>query len=810
MTTTMRNAGTDLLALLAPVADGGAAAPPDAPLAVPAGGVAPGPAGAPPPLDNMMLGCYPAATKSGGAATLRRFRLAEIAQAVLDGANPYGAGGTATLAERTERYRELAAADGRAKGSPSERFKKDGMPAMTLSGVFAGQRQGEWPVNHTGLYQVDLDKVEAGDAPALRDAAGALPYVVLAFVSPSAMGVKVVVRGAPPRGTEIAEHKAQWEAANRAVCGALGIEFGDDKRLDEKVSSVNGLCFWGYDPDAIWRPDAEALAYAHPLAPPAPSGNGTGRAGAAAPSGGNGRAYDPNFDIGGGWGPDVALDALRFIDPPPEDVTEWVALVYAAKRAGIAMGDVEDWSSRGVKYVQGEIAARWHRVPLDGAVSAGTIFHVARERGWRGGRRETRLDAPGPEPEPDDDNPLLDCAACGAPVRHMIAKSRQGRCRPCAAADTAAAAERRRGLGAAGKMNRAAALWKSGDVQGAERMVAEARRMPDADGVAKRIAAFDALRAAQRADAPPDAPGGVSGALSATTSGIAERPLPPAHPPLTSAELAQAELVSGAVAASASAGGAPAQVGRPAPARGGDGVASGGVPLAPPDGAHPPLAPAPPPDAAHYANGNGNGNGAHPHGEPDDVETYICAGSCGRELTGDALDGGGCCRDCRTAPPDADAAAARLLAAPAAAHGEPDAYRDCPECKAFAPPNGRRLAQCAAPECGAEWDSREGTLWAPALWRRNSAPAAHNAESGGGGVSGALSATTSGAAPPLADAPASGAQIGLGGMAPAGVSNPAAVPCRVCGAAIAPPLYLHYQTAHGFTKAQFQTEVMAK
>ena len=146
-------------------------------------------------------------------------------------------------------------------------YKARNFPAVTLSGVIEGERAKGWPVRHTGLYQVDIDIKEGANAAAeLRDRAGLIPQVVLAYVSPS-NGVKVWARGtAPVRQTKEAQ-VAEWEYANRQVCQALGLDF-DARAADPMVKSVAGLCFMAPDPDARYNPDAEAF----PAAPlPEPS-----------------------------------------------------------------------------------------------------------------------------------------------------------------------------------------------------------------------------------------------------------------------------------------------------------------------------------------------------------------------------------------------------------------------------------------------------------------------------------------------------------------------------------------------------------
>lgn len=83
--------------------------------------------------------------------------------------------------------------------------------------------------------------------------------------------------------------------------------------------------------------------------------------------------------------PDRARSALWSLDPSV-DRTGWVRIGCAAKAAGLALEDFTDWSATGGNY-QGprDVRNAWTSFKEDraGGVNAGTLFHLAREAGWK-------------------------------------------------------------------------------------------------------------------------------------------------------------------------------------------------------------------------------------------------------------------------------------------------------------------------------------------------------------------------------------------------------------------------------------------
>ncbi|MGE8127735.1 PriCT-2 domain-containing protein [Methylobacterium sp. NPDC080182] len=62
---------------------------------------------------------------------------------------------------------------------------------------------------------------------------------------------------------------------------------------------------------------------------------------------------------------------------------EWIRVGMAAKSAGLDLDDFDTWSALGHQYVAADVRVAWRSFRTEGAVGAGTLFHAAREAGWR-------------------------------------------------------------------------------------------------------------------------------------------------------------------------------------------------------------------------------------------------------------------------------------------------------------------------------------------------------------------------------------------------------------------------------------------
>lgn len=123
------------------------------------------------------------------------------------------------------------------------------LPGATFCGEFA-ERKRDKLEKHSGLICLDFDDVE--DLVAKKEALSKDDHVVMAFVSPSGTGLKVILR--VPDGVD---HDHIFDECARYLKHY-------ELEADKAASDVSRLCFLSHDPDAIINFDAEEL----PIMPP--------------------------------------------------------------------------------------------------------------------------------------------------------------------------------------------------------------------------------------------------------------------------------------------------------------------------------------------------------------------------------------------------------------------------------------------------------------------------------------------------------------------------------------------------------------
>jgi hypothetical protein len=84
-------------------------------------------------------------------------------------------------------------------------IKKDSIPCVTLSGIFT-HRDSKSLVKHSGLMQVDIDKVKDYDVTLSKLCKD--DYIYVCFRSPGGQGIKGIVKINPSAET----HKSQFQA----------------------------------------------------------------------------------------------------------------------------------------------------------------------------------------------------------------------------------------------------------------------------------------------------------------------------------------------------------------------------------------------------------------------------------------------------------------------------------------------------------------------------------------------------------------------------------------------------------------------
>ena len=120
-------------------------------------------------------------------------------------------------------------------------IKKEAIPCVTLSGIFS-YRSTKGLIKHSGLIQIDIDKVEDYDALFQRFCAD--NYIYVCFRSPGGQGLKAVVKINPSPET----HKSQFKA--------LELYFKDKYSItiDSQCKDIARSMLLSFDPNIYCNP----------------------------------------------------------------------------------------------------------------------------------------------------------------------------------------------------------------------------------------------------------------------------------------------------------------------------------------------------------------------------------------------------------------------------------------------------------------------------------------------------------------------------------------------------------------------------
>ena len=156
-----------------------------------------------------------------------------------------------------KRYREAVLAYSSSTLPEDERIKpkdavadlKLALPGALFSGRFSSRERpvAEKLIEHSGLICADLDHIE--DIAGTRAKLTKSPYVRAIFLSPTATGLKVLVRVEP----DVERHAASWKAVKEHIMELTGLE------IDAACKDVSRLCFASWDPDMSENPNAVEL-----------------------------------------------------------------------------------------------------------------------------------------------------------------------------------------------------------------------------------------------------------------------------------------------------------------------------------------------------------------------------------------------------------------------------------------------------------------------------------------------------------------------------------------------------------------------
>lgn len=129
---------------------------------------------------------------------------------------------------------------------PAEAYNKakTALPGVCFAGKFK-TRSAAGLIQHSGLIPLDFDKFDTTeDALKLKDKLTKNPYIFAVWLSPSAKGLKALVK-IPPI---VANHKGYFDALEKHF---------DHPNWDESGKDVSRFCFESYDPDLYVNHDSE-------------------------------------------------------------------------------------------------------------------------------------------------------------------------------------------------------------------------------------------------------------------------------------------------------------------------------------------------------------------------------------------------------------------------------------------------------------------------------------------------------------------------------------------------------------------------
>ena len=247
--------------------------------------------------------------------------------------------------------------------------EKEKLKAFTPSGTFPPyKRKAKHLLAHSAHIIIDIDGLTPGQIADLLAQLAQMPHVVLAFVSPSGEGIKVLVRVDPIPRNDL-EHKGAYQAC-LDFFEDLTEEYGFT--IDTSGKDCSRLCFLAHHPHPVvntatpaipWDREtyleAEKKKYVHFESDAKKSYTGT-----------------------------VNIEALDYIDPNDLDYIQWLSVITACKKEGLTWQQVDAWSRRGSKYAEGEVETRWDGLHLD--VSWGAVVNLAKQNGYTPPQREKR------------------------------------------------------------------------------------------------------------------------------------------------------------------------------------------------------------------------------------------------------------------------------------------------------------------------------------------------------------------------------------------------------------------------------------
>ena len=241
-------------------------------------------------------------------------------------------------------------------------YKEKELPAVTFSGTFPkGKRKAQHLIRHSSLITIDIDGLLPSQIPDLLAELSQMQHVVLAFISPSGLGIKMIVRVDPIPLNDL-EHKGAYQAC-LDFFEPLATEY--EFEVDTIGKDCSRLCYLSHDPLAIFHTDTPTIHWDKEAWITAE------------------KVKQERFDAEAkkAYTGEVDVKALDYIDPNDLKYDQWLSVITAGKVAGLSWQQVDVWSQRGgVRYEKGEIESRWDGLSLN--VSWGAVVNLAKLNGY--------------------------------------------------------------------------------------------------------------------------------------------------------------------------------------------------------------------------------------------------------------------------------------------------------------------------------------------------------------------------------------------------------------------------------------------
>jgi hypothetical protein len=151
---------------------------------------------------------------------------------------------------RTGKYRDqVLALQEILKSGNTEAYneKKKSLLAFTPSATFEGGRRIEFLEDYSGLIILDIDKLPPDQLPTIKQNARDIAFTYSVFTSPSGNGLKILIRISSPKQN----HNLVFNQVKKYYESVLNVY------IDPSGRDITRLCFFSYDPDLYFNPNAE-------------------------------------------------------------------------------------------------------------------------------------------------------------------------------------------------------------------------------------------------------------------------------------------------------------------------------------------------------------------------------------------------------------------------------------------------------------------------------------------------------------------------------------------------------------------------